>query len=120
MVDAFSFSRKGLPISKVPVASCTPFEKSSAASGARSQKGGNGGAAGLNRLSHREREVFCRIIQGHSSQAIADALCISVKTVETHRTHINRTLGVRSPVELIRLAALQGLLTGDAPAYGSS
>jgi DNA-binding NarL/FixJ family response regulator len=88
--------------------------------GDRKQKGGNGGAAGLNRLSHREREVFCRISQGHSSQAIADALCISVKTVETHRTHINRKLGVRSPVELIRLAALQGLLTGDAPAYGSS
>ena len=89
--------------------------------GDRKQKSGNGtGAAGLGRLSHREREVFCRIIQGHSSQAIADALCISVKTVETHRTHINRKLGVRSPVELIRLAALQGLLTGDAPVYGSS
>jgi DNA-binding NarL/FixJ family response regulator len=72
------------------------------------------GATGLGRLSHREREVFCRIIQGHSSQAIADSLCISVKTVETHRTHINRKLGVRSPVELIRLAALQGLLAREA------
>jgi DNA-binding NarL/FixJ family response regulator len=83
------------------------------------QKSANG-ASGLNRLSHREREVFCRIIQGYSSQAIADALCISVKTVETHRTHINRKLGVRSPVELIRLAALQGLLTGEMHAYGTS
>jgi two-component system, NarL family, response regulator NreC len=73
------------------------------------------GATGLGRLSHREREVFCRIIQGNSSQAIADSLCISVKTVETHRTHINRKLGVRSPVELIRLAALQGLLAREAP-----
>ena len=72
------------------------------------------GATGLGRLSHREREVFCRIIQGHSSQAIADSLCISVKTVETHRTHINRKLGVRSPVEFIRLAALQGLLAREA------
>jgi DNA-binding NarL/FixJ family response regulator len=83
------------------------------------QKATNG-ASGLGRLSHREREVFCRIIQGHSSQAIAEALCISVKTVETHRTHINRKLGVRSPVELIRLAALQGLLTGDSHAYGAA
>jgi two-component system, NarL family, response regulator NreC len=83
------------------------------------QKAQNG-ASGLGRLSHREREVFCRIIQGYSSQAIADALCISVKTVETHRTHINRKLGVRSPVELIRLAALQGLLTGEMHAYGNS
>jgi DNA-binding NarL/FixJ family response regulator len=82
------------------------------------QKSANG-ASGLGRLSHREREVFCRIIQGCSSQSIAEALCISVKTVETHRTHINRKLGVRSPVELIRLAALQGLLNGEnTHAYG--
>ena len=82
------------------------------------RKSGNG-ATGLGRLSHREREVFCRIIQGHSSQAIADSLCISVKTVETHRTHINRKLGVRSPVELIRLAALQGLLARETPAVAA-
>jgi DNA-binding NarL/FixJ family response regulator len=71
------------------------------------------GMDGWQHLSHREREVFWRIIRGDSSQAIADSLCISIKTVETHRTHINRKLGVRSPVELIRLAALQGLLTAE-------
>lgn len=76
----------------------------------------NGTRAGLGRLSHREREVFCRIIQGFSSRDIADALCISLKTVETHRTHINRKLGVHSPAELIRLAAIQGLLKTDAVA----
>jgi len=82
---------------------------------------GEAAGAGIGRLSHREREVFCRIIQGDSSQAIANALSISIKTVETHRTHINRKLGVRSPVELIRLAALQGLLKGDnSPPFGNS
>jgi two-component system, NarL family, response regulator NreC len=86
----------------------------------RNQRKPANGATGINRLSHREREVFCRIIQGHSSQAIADSLCISVKTVETHRTHINRKLGVRSPVELIRLAALQGLLAREAPQVQSA
>jgi DNA-binding NarL/FixJ family response regulator len=61
-------------------------------------------------LSGREREIFTLIVQGHSSVDIAASLSISLKTVETHRSHINKKLGVRSPAELIRLAALQGLL----------
>lgn len=70
----------------------------------------------LDQLSRREREIFGRIIQGLSSRDIAQSLCISLKTVETHRSHINRKLGVHSPAELIRLAALKGLLTGQTPA----
>lgn len=69
-----------------------------------------GAAAGLDQLSAREREIFSRILQGWSNQQIASTLCISIKTVETHRTHINRKLGVHSPAELIRLAALQGIV----------
>jgi two-component system response regulator NreC len=68
---------------------------------------------GLDQLSRREREIFGRIIQGLSSRDIAESLCISLKTVETHRSHINRKLGVHSPAELIRLAALKGLLAGQ-------
>jgi len=68
------------------------------------------GTAGLDQLSAREREIFSRILQGWSNQQIASTLCISIKTVETHRTHINRKLGVHSPAELIRLAALQGIV----------
>jgi DNA-binding NarL/FixJ family response regulator len=70
--------------------------------------------AGIEQLSRREREIFGRIIQGLSSRDIAQSLCISLKTVETHRSHINRKLGVHSPAELIRLAALKGLLAGQA------
>jgi DNA-binding NarL/FixJ family response regulator len=70
----------------------------------------DGVAAGIDQLSRREREIFCLIIQGTSSRDIAQSLCISLKTVETHRSHINRKLGVHSPAELIRLAALKGLL----------
>jgi DNA-binding NarL/FixJ family response regulator len=66
------------------------------------------------RLSHREREIFGLIVQGHSSRDIAEALTISLKTVETHRAHINKKLGVRSPAELIRVAALQGLVLPEA------
>jgi two-component system response regulator NreC len=65
------------------------------------------------RLSRREREVFSHVIRGSSSQAIANSLCISLKTVETHRAHINRKLGIHSSAELIRLAALKGLLPGQ-------
>lgn len=79
-----------------------------------------GQTSGLDQLSHREREIFCRIIQGLSSRDIARALCISLKTVETHRSHINRKLGVHSPSELIRLAALQGLLSRNGTALDTS
>jgi two-component system nitrate/nitrite response regulator NarL len=65
----------------------------------------------LGRLSRREREVFLQIIRsGSSTREIARALSISVKTVETHRSHINRKVGVHSPAELIRVAASAGLL----------
>lgn len=81
---------------------------------ARGSVGERSQYAGLDQLSRREREIFGRIIQGLSSREIAQSLCISLKTVETHRSHINRKLGVHSPAELIRLAALKGLLTGQS------
>jgi len=69
-----------------------------------------GGSNPLDELSPREREVFDLVMRGLSNHQIARNLCISVKTVETHRTHINRKLGVHSTGQLIRLAALQGLV----------
>jgi DNA-binding NarL/FixJ family response regulator len=64
----------------------------------------------LGLLSHREREVFQLLVRGFSNQRTAKELCISVKTVETHRTHIHQKLGVHSVAELIRFAARHGLL----------
>lgn len=75
-------------------------------------------AVGIDQLSRREREIFCLIIQGTSSRDIAQSLCISLKTVETHRFHINRKLGVHSPAELIRLAALKGWLPSGPTTNG--
>lgn len=66
----------------------------------------------LHLLSPREREVFCRLLQGESSKQIAAALCVSVRTVDSHRLEINRKLGVRSPTQLARIAALHRLLPG--------
>jgi two-component system response regulator NreC len=64
----------------------------------------------LRALSPREREVFDFIMRGASSVAIARALSLSLKTVETHRAHIHQKLGTRSTVDLLRLGALEGLL----------
>lgn len=72
-------------------------------------------AAVLNRLSTREREIFDLIIWGQTNKQVAVKLGISVKTVETHRSHINGKLQVHSAAELVRLASLCGALAaGDA------
>jgi two-component system response regulator NreC len=69
----------------------------------------------LQALSPREREVFDFIMRGASSVAIARALSLSLKTVETHRAHINQKLGTRSTVDLLRLGAREGLLGPGQP-----
>jgi DNA-binding NarL/FixJ family response regulator len=67
----------------------------------------------LNRLSRREREVFCQILhRGSTTREIARALSISAKTVETHRCHINQKLDIHSAADLIRIAANAGMLPG--------
>jgi len=68
-----------------------------------------GGAGGLNRLSRREREIFRLVVAGRGSKEIASKLFISIKTVDTHRTNINRKLGVRTTASLIRFAAAHGI-----------
>jgi DNA-binding NarL/FixJ family response regulator len=67
-------------------------------------------ADGLSTLSTREREIFGLAVGGLSNDNMAQHLKISVKTVETHRAHINRKLGVHSTAELVRYAARHGLL----------
>jgi DNA-binding NarL/FixJ family response regulator len=61
-------------------------------------------------LSDREREIFELIVSGSSNSDVAAHLCISVATVETHRSHIFRKLNVHSLAELIRWAARHNLL----------
>lgn len=64
----------------------------------------------LDELSQREREVFDLVIIGFTNEGVGQELGVSVKTVETHRTSINRKLGVHSTADLVRLAARRGLL----------
>lgn len=62
------------------------------------------GEDSLARLSLREREVFDLVVRGFSTKAVAQELCISPKTVETHRAHINEKLAAHSTADLVRYA----------------
>ncbi|MGD9694338.1 MAG: response regulator [Thermoleophilia bacterium] len=61
-------------------------------------------------LSARELEVLKLIAEAYTSRQIADALVISVKTVESHRANILAKLGMRDRVELTRYAIRRGLV----------
>jgi two-component system, NarL family, response regulator NreC len=61
-------------------------------------------------LSERETDVLRLIALGHTNAEIAEKLYISVRTVETHRAHIQQKLGVSSRAELVRNALSRGLV----------
>lgn len=61
-------------------------------------------------LSERETDVLRLIALGHTNAEIAEQLYISVRTVETHRAHIQQKLGVSSRAELVRSALSRGLV----------
>lgn len=60
-------------------------------------------------LSDRETEVLVLIAQGLSSKEIADRLCISIHTVNTHRKNITHKTGIRSVAGLAVYAMLHNL-----------
>jgi two-component system response regulator NreC len=55
-------------------------------------------------LSPRETEVLRLMALGHTNREIAEALSLSVRTVETHRAHVQQKLGLSSRPELTRYA----------------
>jgi two-component system response regulator NreC len=61
-------------------------------------------------LTRREIEVLRYIAQGHTNRQIADALCLSVRTVESHRANLMSKLNLNSRVELVHYAMEHGLL----------
>jgi DNA-binding NarL/FixJ family response regulator len=64
-------------------------------------------------LSKRETEVLQLVAEGRTNQEVADLLFISVKTVETHKTHILEKLGLKNTAELVRYAIKQNIITLD-------
>ena len=55
-------------------------------------------------LTRRQREILQLLAEGKSSKQIGAALELSIKTVETHRTHIMTRLDCHSIVALVRYA----------------
>lgn len=64
-------------------------------------------------LSRRQRDVLIGIALGKTMKQIALALEISVKTVETHRSHLYTALGIYEVAGLTRYAIKQGLIDID-------
>jgi len=58
----------------------------------------------MERLSDRELEVFRLIGEGRGTREIAEALHLSIKTIETYRAHIKEKLSIKSAAELARAA----------------
>lgn len=63
-------------------------------------------------LTDREQTILLQLAQGQSNKEVANALDISVRTVETHRKNIKRKLGISSTAGLTRYAMEHGVLQG--------
>lgn len=76
--------------------------------------GGNGGISSTwETVTHREREVLKLVAEGHSNKFIAQYLCLSVKTVEKHRSNLMRKLDLHNASMLTAFAIEKGLVFSD-------
>jgi DNA-binding NarL/FixJ family response regulator len=64
-------------------------------------------------LTPREREVLRQVALGRSNRAIANALGISIKTVEAHRANLMAKLNMHDRTELVRYAIRTGLISAS-------
>lgn len=62
------------------------------------------------RITDRETQVLRLMALGHSNKEIAQALDVSVKTVEVHKANAMRKLGMHGRIDVVRFAVLQGWL----------
>ncbi len=72
----------------------------------------HGSPTGLELLSSRQREVLQLIAEGKSTRDIAEALHLSVKTIETHRAQVMERLDIHDVAGLIKYALRKGLISG--------
>ena len=71
---------------------------------------------GLAILSPREREVFALVAGGQTSQAIAEQLGLSAKSVETYRARFMQKLRLTTRADIVRVALETGALAAKNPA----
>lgn len=63
------------------------------------------------KLTPRERQVLQLIAEGKTNRAIAEKLGLSVKTVDTHRAHLMRKLGIHDQTTLVKYAIRRGIVS---------
>jgi two-component system response regulator NreC len=61
-------------------------------------------------LSDREFEILKLLALGHTNAQIAQELYLSIRTVESHRAHIQQKLGLQDRAEIVRYALNKGLV----------
>jgi DNA-binding NarL/FixJ family response regulator len=69
-----------------------------------------GDSPSLEILTPREKEILCCIAQGQANKNIAGRLGISIRTVETHRSHLIHKLGLKTAAALVKYALAKGLV----------
>ena len=62
------------------------------------------------RLTPRERQVFQLIAEGKTNREIAELLGVAVKTIDTHRSHLMRKLGIHDQAALVKYALRKDLI----------
>jgi DNA-binding NarL/FixJ family response regulator len=65
-------------------------------------------------VTHRERQVLKLVAEGNSNKYIAECLCLSVKTVEKHRSNLMRKLDLHNASSLTAFAIAKGMLATEA------
>lgn len=60
-------------------------------------------------LTKREKEIISLVVDGFSNKEIADKLCISIRTVDSHKNNIMQKLSLKSSVELVKYAIKNNL-----------
>ena len=61
-------------------------------------------------ITQREKEILKLIALGHTANQIADNLCLSLHTVETHRKNLRNKLGLKNQSMLVKYAIERGLV----------
>ncbi len=65
------------------------------------------------KLTDREREILQMLAEGRTVKEIAHMLYISIKTVQTHRSHLKEKLNIDSDAGLVQYAIRKGLIKID-------
>lgn len=64
-------------------------------------------------LTSRQTEVLQLLAEGYTNREIANILCVSIKTIETHRSQIKMRLNIKKTAGLVQYALQKGLITKE-------